>query len=857
MAMTSGLQHAQTLRARLAADLAAVRQEFAEDAQAGRAGLEVLGRYADRMDGLVRELAEAARAQTTLPVVVCALGGYGRRTLCLHSDIDLLIVVDGAIGREEELAISALLQPLWDLRLTVGQHVRELTDFDVVESDNEELLLALYDLRYIAGDQPLFERLRAAVGASAQERARAALAALLKLSDVRYDRFNGTFYQLEPDVKDAPGALRDIEAIGLLRRFRGGGDTPGRALADDRLAEAQELLFRVRSLLHVASGRNHNTLTHEMQESVAEALGAVGDTARQRVESLMSDYFRRARQVVRSLEAARLSAQPVIEHMPARRVNKYIEIGADGVRFTDMDRVAMMPAVWVEAFRVALAHGCRVSEQARHCIERNVLAYSAEDFVTTEGDRLQLRNLFVPRPGLYARLSEMHDCGLLGTIFPEFEKVHSRVIRDFYHRFTVDEHTLLTIRNVEALRTPETCSRERYASLLSEIHAPELLTLALLYHDVGKWRDEDHAVESVLLAEPMLERLQVPAEARQTITFLIRQHLQMSRAAFLGDSEDPDVVGRFAALVRTEENLKLLCLLTLADIGAVSPETLTPWKEELLWRLYVDTYNRLTLGYADELIQRDHAGLDVVIAGRPDDISEQELWGFLDGLPRRYASLFGLATIYRHVRLARDIHPDEVHASLEKHENAWELSVVTLDKPYLFSNISGVLSYFGMDIHRGQAITTPNGLVLDVFEFTDDEEFLARNASGATELQRVLQEAVAGTNDVTALLQGKLRSVLYRRRPRFVPVVRFDNEHSQKYTVLEIITDDALGLLHRISRTVSRQGCAVDLALISTEGKKAIDVLHVTKQGQKLSESDQAALTQDLEHMLEGTHENG
>jgi [protein-PII] uridylyltransferase len=196
-----------------------------------------------------------------------------------------------------------------------------------------------------------------------------------------------------------------------------------------------------------------------------------------------------------------------------------------------------------------------------------------------------------------------------------------------------------------------------------------------------------------------------------------------------------------------------------------------------------------------------------------------------------------------------------VHAALEKHENVWELSVVTLDKPYLFSNISGVLAYFGMDIHRGQAMTTPTGLVLDVFEFSDDEHFLAQNPGGAADMQRVLQAVVAGTTDITGLLRGKQRSVLYRRRQRFVPVIRFDNEHSRRFTVLEILADDGIGLLHRISRAVSSQRCDVDLALISTEGRKAIDVLHVTKQGSKLTEEDQAALTQELKRTLEGTHE--
>ena len=571
----------------------------------------------------------------------------------------------------------------------------------------------------------------------------------------------------------------------------------------------------------------------------------------------MSDYFRRVRPVARALSASREALEPAPpDSAILRRIGRHLEIAVDGVRFVDPARVASMPAMWVEAFRVALANDCGVSEQARTCIEENIDAFTAEDFVGTEGDRQQVRSLFVPRPGLYHRLSEMHDCGLLSCIFPEFGLIHSRMVRDFYHRYTVDEHSLLAIRNIEQLRqVASNPARERFGAMLSEVHAPELLTLSLLYHDIGKWQEADHAAESVRLVQPMLERLQLSPEARQTVTFLIRHHLAMSRAAFLRDSEDPEVVSAFAALVRTEEHLKMLCLLTLADIGAVSPETLTPWKEELLWRLYVDAYNRLTFGYADELIQTDHAGLDVVVAGRPEDISEPELWSFLDGLPRRYLALFGLATVYRHVRLARDIHPDEIHASLEKHEDIWELSVVTLDKPFLFSNISGVLSYFGMDIHRGQAMTTPNGLVLDVFEFSDDEKFLAQNPAGAAEIHKILQTVVAGVVDVTTLLRGKTRSVIYRRRPRFAPTVRFDNEHSQKYTVLEIVADDAVGLLHRIARTISRHGCDLDLALISTEGKKAIDVLHVSKRENKLSEADQAELGQDLEGMLEGWNE--
>lgn len=833
--------------------LATARDEYADEARCGRGGRDTLARYTARIDEIVRELADAARTHTATPVAVCAVGGYGRRALCLYSDVDLLILFAGGIERPEARFVNALLQPLWDLRLTIGHHVRELADFDGLDPHNAEFLLAMLDARLVAGSEDLFDRLvgrfRAAVGGG-----RVILDALRPLVLERHGRFNNTPYQLEPDVKNAPGGLRDVAASRVIRSLAANA-IEGKGTPAEHLDDAEEFLLRIRSLVHLEAGRDVNIFSHELQEKAADVLACGGAQPRQRVEALMGEYFRRARVVSRALDASLAALGQPREQSAPRRFGKHLEMTADGVRFADPAGAASYPALWVEAFRVAIVKGCAVSEQVHTCIEENLSRFDAEDFVATEAERQQLRHLLSPRPGLYARLSDMHDCGLLGRIFPEFEKIHSRVVRDFYHKYTVDEHTLLAIRNLELLRTTTEPNRQRLKSLLAEVHAPELLTLALLFHDVGKWREEEHVQESLRLAQPMFQRLQLPDDARRTVDFLIGNHLGMSRVAFRQDAEDPEVVGRFAAQVGNEDLLKMLCLMTCADIAAVSSDTLTPWKEELIWRLYVDTYNRLTLSYADELIQRDNAALAGVPASRPADISEEELARFLNGLPRRYLTLFGPDTVYRHVRLARDIHPDEVHATLEKRDEIWELTVVTMDKPLLFSNISGVLSFFGMDIHRGQALTTAEGLVLDVFQFTDYEKFLRQNQTAASEISRALQAVVAGSLDVTALLGGKERSVLYRRRRRVAPVVSIDNEHSQKYTVIEIIADDAVGLLYRISRVISAHGCCVHLVLISTEGKKAIDVLHVTKNGGKLPVQDQATLRRELERVLEGTDE--
>jgi len=845
-------------RGQRAAALAATRREFAVAARQGRGGRAAQAEYAARMDEVVSQLVHHAASHTTRPFVVCALGGYGRRTLCLHSDVDLMILFDGAIGREEERFVNAVLQPLWDLQLVVGHQIRELADFDELDTGNTEFLLAVLVARPLAGDERLFERVRTRLaGRSDADRARH-IDALIDLIRQRHAQFNGTIYQLEPDIKNAPGALRDLTALRYLQTLAGGRVEEDAARTAGALADAEDFLLAVRGVLHAESGRDANVLTHDLQERVAAALGCDGDAVARQVEALMGSYFRHARATARALARALRTARPPAGSAAPPRAWRQFEAAADGLRFTDRTLAAERPSLWIELFRLAVVEGYAVSEQALDCIEENLHRYGTDEFFATEAERQQLRALFAPRPGLYGRLSEMHDCGLLNRLFPELEGIHCRVIRDFHHKYTVDEHTLLTIRGIEVLWNPATPGRRRFAALLEELRSPEYLTLALLFHDVGKGTDAgDHAQESARLARTAFDRLDLPTETRQTIEFLIRHHLAMSQVAFRRDLDDPHVVAQFGHLVGTEDLLKMLCLMTLADVEAVSSTILTPWKEELLWRLYVETYNHLTLGYGDELVPQDPAGLAVVIAGRPEDISEAELTDFLEGLPRRYLALFGLASMYRHVRLARGIRRDEVHAVLENHDDVWELTIVTLDKPYLFSNVAGVLSYFGMDIHRGQAMTTPGRLVLDVFEFSDEQGFLRQNPGATTEITRMLDRVVAGWVDVPALLRGRERSVLYRRRQPEPPRVTFDNEHSQKYTVVELVADDAPGLLHRVSRAVSEQGCDLDLALIATEGRKAIDVLHLTKAGKKLVEQEQTALKHGLERVLEGTDEAG
>lgn len=831
----------QDPRVARAARLEAARRELADAAGRGEGGRHAMRQYSHRMDALIQQL-YADAGSLTQSVAVFALGGYGRRELCLHSDIDLLILFAGVIDQEDERFLHKFLNPIWDLGLTIGHHVREVSEGANLDADNPEFLLALTDARPVVGDATLLDQfLGAADLALTNTRT---LDALKSLIAERHGKYNDTLYQLEPDVKESPGGLRDLFGAQTIAKLTdpallGQGGSAPRVLED-----AEEFLLRVRSVLHLEAGRHHNILSHELQELAAERLGYAGATPSQRVERFMGDYFRHARAIDRSLRWALKSAPSPIGRNLVR--------SADGIRFIDTREAADRPETWLSLFQAAIDGGCSVTDDALGCISQNAGRFAAEAFFPTRPHRDALLRFLKPRKGLYARLSEMHDSGMLGQMFPEFKAINCRVVRDFYHKYTVDEHTLLTIKNLERLVAHSTGERARFGRLLGELQAPELLVLSLLYHDVGKWTDDDHTVESSRMAHAMLERLDLDPESRAEIDFLVREHIKMSLVAFRRDTEDPEIVRQFAQFIGVEERLKMLCLMTLADVEAVSRETLTPWREELLWRLYVDTYNHLTLTYADELMDREGSRPSALLANRPDDVSEDEVMAFLEGLPRRYTQLFSREAVYRHVRLSRELPPDTIKAWLDRVDSGWELTVLTHDRPFLFSNIAGVLSSFGMDILRGFAFTKPSGLIVDMFQFTDQEQFLELNAEGEAELLKLLERVVLGRADVAERLRGREQGAFRQRLPVTSPVVHCDNDSSRRYTIVEIIAEDALGLLYRVSRAMSESGCEVDLVLIGTEGRRAIDVFHITRDGVKLTPEQQAEVTGNLQRVLEG-----
>ena len=800
------------------------------------AAVDQLVRTAYR-DHLAGYFADGVLPSSAGGLALVAVGGYGRRQLYPCSDIDLLLLLEKEPpGGAQKEAISAFLQALWDAGLRLSQSVRKPQDCCTLHDQNIELNISLLDQRFLIGDESLYQRMASGLVRFEFGRRQELTRRLCQLARSRHAKYQNTLYHLEPNIKEHPGGLRDLQVPRWLSRLRNAlPDARGEPDEFRELAEAERFLGRTRCFLHAQTGRDSNVLTFDFQELLAEEAFPDKATVAQR----MRDYYRHARDILRltlrwidSYEERSSSLLSQFRGWRSRVANEEFSVAHERVYLKAPARLAADPEMLLRLFRFVARHGLPLSWDAEQRIAHQLVYF--EDWYAEHPLIWAAFREILSLPHADVALRAMHDAGVLRIILPEWVSVESLVVRDFYHRYTVDEHTLVAIQWVCELGRNPRPPHPRFAELRAEVERIDLALFALLCHDLGKAvSTAGHAARSVELAETAMQRLGTPESARHVVRFLIERHLELSSAFNTRDLTDPATALYLAHCVETVENLKKLVLLTYADISAVNPSAMTPWRVEQLWRVYVVAYRELTRELVAERIHEPQ-------------VPSPELAAFLEGFPVRYLHTHSAAEMEAHFALARAAAARGVISDLKRQNGYFSITVIAGDRPFLFATLAGVLAGFGMNILKAEAFTNRDGKILDTFVFEDPNHTLELNPSEVERLQHTLERAVLGKLDVRGLLANRPKPAPPSRSSHIAPTVAFDSAASASATLVEIVAEDRPGLLYDLARTLSGAGCNIEVVLIDTEAHKALDVFYVTSQGKKLTERQQHALREEL-----------
>jgi len=738
-------------------------------------------------------------------MTVLAVGGFGRRELFPCSDVDVLLLVSNSLTPSEiKAAVGAFVQDLWDSNLRLSHSVRTIDECCQLHEGNTELSISLLDRRLLAGDPDLFAQLEARMPKFFRLQGKAIARHLAQLTRARHQKFQNTIYHLEPNLKETPGGLRDLHVVHWLSKLL---DIP-----PPDLTGARAFLFPLRSFLHSRSRRDDNILSFEAQDDVS------GQPA-----EMMRSYFRHARAIARAATDAVQHAedtQPSLfghfRDWRTRLSNSDFTVARDHVYVRSPQQIVRDPGLLLRLFEFIARHGLPIARET----ERRITEALPEIAASWTGRWPEFRGVLA-QPKASAGLRAMEQSCVLAAMIPEWRRIECLVVRDFYHRYTVDEHTLVAIESLEHLEADR-----RFRDLLAEVDNPALLRLGLLLHDIGKGGG-NHVADGLVLAREVMNRLGLRPEEASTVLFLIEQHLALSAVMTSRDLGDAATARALAKQIGTVERLKLLTLLTFADISAVNPTAMTPWRHEQLWRTYLLAYDELTRELETQRIQAP-------------EIAEPAMREFLQGFPTRYARTHSVETTRRHFALWEQARTSGIGIEVERESGYYRLVVATPDRPFLFASISGALAAFGMNILKAEAFANSAHFVLDSFTFADPMRTLELNPSESDRMRDSIARVVLGKDDVKRLLRNRPRTV--RRAHSVPPKVAFNSDASPAATLIEIIAEDRPGLLYDLAAAMSGAGCNIEVVLIDTEAHKALDVFYVTAGGRKLAQNQHAPL---------------
>jgi [protein-PII] uridylyltransferase len=827
----NGLIHSKNLMARAVSNYSSPR--------------EFLRQHSDMVDGLVRKAFQKAQSQVSAPsVCLIAVGGYGKAELAPYSDVDLLLLYSSSKKEDLPPLVEKILYPLWDLGLEVSCSSRSINECLKMAQSDLHIKTGLIDGRYLDGEYEFFRKLYSLFTKNVLHRKVQKFAeALAKDLYLRNQKYEDPAYALEPNIKEGEGGLRDFQVGRWIIRAKYKTDRWDSILFPDHsrmLERSLQFLWAVRNQLHLLSGRRQDHLTFELQEKIAPILGLSPGT--EGIEEMMRQYH---------LSAQRISnfVYDILEralHEPSwvkkaffflqrKRIDDNFGMAYGELHLFDPVTFKRDPSQLMTLFKHCQTYRTQMDFRTEEAV-MEALPFVDDRFRTSEEVNQAFLSILRKGDGVDTLLKKMHELGLLSHYIPEFSEIEGKVHYDLYHVHPVDIHSILAVEELGKLRSG--LYQKDYpllSSLTREIENPEILFLTTLLHDIGKGTGGDHSLIGQEMVKQIGERMGLPAEGLELIGFLVSHHLFMIETALRRDLHDEQVISRFANEVKNIDQLRMLYLLTFADIKAVGPEAWTSWKNTLLMELFLKASHFFERGAVagpflsrDEMIQKLHASLSQEI------ISE-----YAEYLPDRYLSCYSVEEIARHIGMARSIEKELlfVEWKVEKEVQA-KVTVCTKDRYGLFSKITGSMFLNRLNILEAQIHTWGNGIALDTFWVID----ATRNVdSRLQQFKKDLEEILGEKVSLRDLLSKRkeLNGIKQKVMPRVPQEVKINNLDSDFYTIVEVTGEDRLGILYEVTQALTEHGCDIHFARISTLGNRIVDVFYIQDEwGEKIKENN-------------------
>ena len=839
--------------AHLRAALATGRERIADAfSKCPRDARPIVAAYSYLMDRVVETVLDVAtrylhpRTDQTdgQRIAIIAVGGYGRAEMCPHSDVDLLFLIPWKETGWSESLVESMLYILWDLHLKVGFATRSIRDCLRLGRSDVSIRTALLEHRLIAGDTELALELSAKLRkelfrSSGPEFVEAKLAE----RDERHQRF-GARYVLEPNVKEGKGGLRDLQTLFWIAKYLGDVQDVSDLVGDnftreefDAFRRAETFLLAVRCHLHLITGRAVDQLTFDLQVEVADRMGYKDGFGRRAVEHFMQDYFRHAtrvgeltRIVLTALEERHVKRIPRLEKLFRRRKGLKPPFGIVGGRLGIADAATFLaePINFIRIFDETLRTGFLLHPDAMRLIAANLDRIDDKVREDPEANRAFV-DMLTRRGNPERGLRRMNELGVLGAFIPEFANVVAMMQFNMYHHYTVDEHTIQCISTLAQLERGELVEALPVATRIVESGVNRrVIYVAILLHDIGKGRDEDHSVAGARIARRLAPRFGLKQADCDTVEWLVRYHLLMSDMAQKRDLADPRTVRDFAKAVRSRKRLDLLTLLTVCDIRGVGPGVWNNWKAQLLRSLYRQTEQALVRGL--EEVNREAREAEAKRALR-EALSGWDRADIRTELARHYGPYWqGLPTsahvVFAH--LTRDLGNGDVGMDIERDDDrdATRICFAMVDHPGIFSRLTGALALVGANVVDARCYTTRDGLVTAGY-WVQDAEGHPYEQSRLPRLRDMISKTLKGEVIAREALEPKDK-LKKRERAFTVPTsITFDNEGSELYTIIEVDTRDRPGLLYDLTRTLAVNNVQIASAVIATYGEQVVDTFYV------------------------------